>query len=198
VAIYQVQDAQKSRFICGGTIINERYVLTAAHCIVRPTQTLKARNFKIRVGAHDLKSSGFFVDVSEVKVHESYTATQHKNDIALFKLSVPLDFNALPNVAPVCLPKPDMEKNNLLGTLSNLVGWGTTSEGGKPSPVLQEVQVPITSNEECARAYRTLLGPTDQITADKQLCAAYPRGGKDTCQVLLFDDHHHHQDRHHL
>ncbi len=188
VVIYQITysndfSAPKTKFICGGTIISEKYILTAAHCIIRQTEVLGPKNFKIQIGAHDLKKSGFFADVSEIKVHEKYTITQHINDIALIKLSEPLDFEQMQNVRPVCLPTLEMEKYNLVGTMSYLVGWGTTSQGGRANHLLHEVQVPITNIEDCAKKYSILLSITDQIS-NNQLCASYPQGGKDTCQVL--------------
>ncbi len=157
--------------------------MTAAHCIIRQTEVLSPKNFKIQIGAHDLKKSGFFAEVSEIKVHEKYTISQHRNDIALMKLSEPLDFELLQNVRPVCLPTLEMEKDDLVGVMSYLVGWGTTSQGGRANHVLHEVQIPISNTDDCAKKYSLLLSIADQIT-DKQLCASYPQGGKDTCQVL--------------
>jgi secreted trypsin-like serine protease len=188
VVIYQITysndlSAPKTKFICGGTIISEKYILTAAHCIVRQTEVLGPRNFKIQFGAHDLKKSGFFSEISEIKVHEKYTISQHRNDIALMKLAVPLDFDSLQNVRPVCLPTLEMEKYNLVGTMSYLVGWGTTSQGGRANHVLHEVQIPISDVKDCAKKYSLLLSASDQVS-DNQMCASYPEGGKDTCQVL--------------
>ncbi|CAG2158278.1 unnamed protein product [Oppiella nova] len=184
VAIYQNSyktKKLKSRFICGGTIIAEWYVLSAAHCIVRQNEILTASNFKILIGAHDNKNSGFYADVQEIKIHENFIFGQHRNDIALFKLTQPLDFRHNKDIAPVCLPPPEIEGADLIGTMGTLVGWGTTSQGGKPSPVLQEVEVPISELEDCAKRYSSLLTVSDQIN-ENQLCASYPSGGKDSCQ----------------
>ncbi|CAG2103857.1 unnamed protein product [Medioppia subpectinata] len=131
VAIYQNSyktKKLKSRFICGGTVINEWYILSAAHCVVRQTEILTPNSFKILIGAHDNKNSGFYADVSEIKIHENFIFGQHRNDIALFKLTQSLDFRHNKDIAPVCLPPPEIESADLIGTMGTLVGWGTTSQ----------------------------------------------------------------------
>ena len=85
-------------------------------------------NFKLLIGAHDNKESGFFADVQEIKIHENFIFGQHRNDIALLKLAKPLDFRRDTHIAPVCLPPPAIEKADLVGTMGTLVGWGTTSQ----------------------------------------------------------------------
>ena len=132
VAIYQVtykgNKKVKSRFICGATLLSEWYVLTAAHCIVRQAEILTPNDFKLLIGAHDNKNSGFYANVQEIKVHENFIFGQHKNDIALFKLTEPLDFRHNSDIAPICLPPPEIEGADLVGTMGTLVGWGTVSQ----------------------------------------------------------------------
>ena len=59
--------------------------------------------------------------------------------------------------------------------METIVGWGVTSEGGEPPDVLQEAQVPMTTDAYCAGAY-------DDFDASTMVCAGYPQGGVDTCQ----------------
>ena len=58
-----------------------------------------------------------------------------------------------------------------------LIGWGTTSYSGQSSEVLLEVFLPIWKLNDCKSAYK-------QPITDKQLCAGYKQGGKDSCQVM--------------
>jgi len=172
VAVYM-----NGRFICGASIIKEKYVLCAAHCISQSNGIIPARSFKLRVGAHSLVNSGQLVDVSEHFVHENYNPTYQLNDIAIFKLASPLNFKQTKNIVPVCLPTPEVSTKNLVGQNATIVGWGTTSAGGRPTDTLRQVLVPIISNQECANSYG------QSMITSKQICAAYRKGGKDSCQV---------------
>ena len=60
-------------------------------------------------------------------------------------------------------------------TLEQIVGFGTTSEGGDTPDTLQKAQVPITTDAYCSNAYSS-------FEAQTQICAGYPQGGVDTCQ----------------
>ena len=161
--------------ICGGTIINEWYVLTAAHCCL----SLNPRDFKLKVGAYRLKDKGDIKDVDKITVHEGYSTSRHQNDIALFKLKSKISWR--PGVSPVCLPSLDMQRLDLTGRKSMLIGWGTTSFGGKVSNELREVDVPIVTNSKCSEANDHIFSGSDRIS-EKQICAGYDEGGKDTCQ----------------
>lgn len=186
-AVYQ-KGSSGTRFICGASIINELWVLCAAHCVVRSEGVLKPSNFQLRFGAHDLTkpNEGYFRDVDDIVAHESYRNDKHQADIAMFKLSEPLKWTK--DVAPICLPTPAMDHNEYVGELSTLIGWGTTKFGNqRASDILQEVEVPIVSTAECNANYSNgggmfPFGGNDQI-GKAHLCAGYPEGGKDTCQV---------------
>jgi trypsin len=60
-------------------------------------------------------------------------------------------------------------------TLETIAGWGTTTEGGDTPAVLQEAQVPITTDAYCAGAY-------SNFDPQTMVCAGFPQGGVDTCQ----------------
>ena len=60
----------------------------------------------------------------------------------------------------------------------NCVGWGHTSHGGSPSPLLKSVTVKMVGKEECRKAYSA-----NAIT-DRMICAGTREGGKDACQVV--------------
>lgn len=65
------------------------------------------------------------------------------------------------------------------GTSGVVTGWGTLKEDGKPSCSLQEVELPVISNERCRKS-----NYTSSMISDNMMCAGYPdMGGKDSCQV---------------
>lgn len=69
------------------------------------------------------------------------------------------------------------------GRLATAAGWGTLKEDGKPSCLLQEVQVPVLSNDDCRKT-----NYSSKMISDNMLCAGYPETGKkDSCQVEIFN-----------
>jgi len=159
--------------ICGGTIINERWVVTAAHCMGS-----SAYRYKVAVGYHRLVLSwtGEMIKVAKTFVHEDYPDSDYEvhDDIALLKLSKPLKFSKY--VQPICLPESGYEFEENQPFVS--VGWGTQSEGGMGSYWLRQVVVPLISDEVCSQ--RDYYGSA--LTKGKEFCAGYPKGKKDSCQ----------------
>lgn len=88
-------------------------------------------------------------------------------------------------VVPICLPlSPERRGANLENTSLFVAGWGRTTEGGKPSDVLQQVQLPVLNNNICKDRYRKQGKLIDEVNQfnDGVLCVGYLEGGKDSCQ----------------
>merc|ERR1711976_863421 len=133
---------------CGGSLINDRYVLTAAHCVY----DMRASDLSVRLGDHDISTSSetnhVTRSVSEIINHPRYQARTQKNDIALLKLSSPVTISS--TVLPVCLPP---QGSRYTGSKATVTGWGTLSSGGSSPDELQEVEVTVLSNIACRRSY---------------------------------------------
>ncbi|XP_073955187.1 uncharacterized protein [Choristoneura fumiferana] len=161
---------------CGGAIINEGWIATAGHCV----DDLLTSQIRIRVGEYDFSSVSEqypFVEqgVARKAVHPKYNFFTYEYDLALVKLENTLQF--APHISPICLPGSD---DLLVGENATVTGWGRLSEGGVLPSILQEVQVPIVSNERCKSMF--LRAGRHEFIPDIFLCAGHERGGHDSCQ----------------
>ncbi|XP_060849912.1 venom protease-like [Rhopalosiphum padi] len=168
---------------CGGTLVTNKHVLTAAHCIV-PHVKLTT----VRLGELDLNPNvqdnarPLDVPVERIIVHERYDRTRLINDIALLKLKYSVTFNDL--IQPICMPMTSKIKNiDMSRSLPFVAGWGTTEPvptySAPPVTTLMEVQVPMMSTADCAKVYSNA---PQVIIDDRVLCAGFPDGGKDSCR----------------
>ncbi|KAG8319392.1 hypothetical protein J6590_059428 [Homalodisca vitripennis] len=166
----------RGQFYCGGTIINDLYILTAAHCV----SNKKMSDLTVVVSEHNkatmAESTVEVRKVARILVHEGFNqGVKYNNDIALLKLDRRLEFRVA--VAPICLPYPDEQFSQALGRVT---GWGHTKEGGPSSMELRETHVAVMSNSACH--LRAGYGPT-KVTAN-MMCAGLMEGGRDTCQPI--------------
>ncbi|XP_014206306.1 chymotrypsin-2-like [Copidosoma floridanum] len=140
---YQVSLRAPSSHSCGGSIINKRWILTAAHCISgRP-----ANFFKVHAGSTKLDDPQAQVYQSEkVVYHEGYGQGLGVNDVGLIRVSRDIDFNE--KVQPIQLASEEFTKVDYLATLT---GWGRLTAGGRIPNNLQEINLKVIDNVACAK-----------------------------------------------
>ncbi|GBM55187.1 Proclotting enzyme, partial [Araneus ventricosus] len=116
---------------CGGALVTDRHVITAAHCVVtgRGSTTMSPNQLSVRRGAHDLRQSNepdsVDIPVEAVRRHEQFNPRTYKNDIAVLRLRRPVQFSD--HISPICLPYDSLTNDDLTGKTSTVTGFGTTS-----------------------------------------------------------------------
>ncbi|XP_043468490.1 chymotrypsin-2-like [Leptopilina heterotoma] len=160
---YQVSlqtNTKPSSFFCGGSILNENYVITAAHCVVGKN----AGSIKIVAGTINLLKPKDTYFVEKIITHEAYNANNSWiNDIALVKVKTPFVMNN--ETKNVILPKSDMVIND--NDVAVVSGFGRKWLGGPPSLELLLVDIFIANQSLCSERY----GMSGLNIYDSQVCA---------------------------
>jgi hypothetical protein len=143
-----ISSRKATEAFCGGALITDRHVLSAAHCSNR----IRVQDLYVRLGeysfeqANETRSRDFRVE--EIRQHVDFDMATYENDIALLKILRPAVFNSY--IWPICMPPIG---DTWDGKKAVVVGWGTQFFGGPHSSILMEVTVPVWKNEDCQKKY---------------------------------------------
>ncbi|XP_032585872.1 trypsin alpha-3 [Drosophila mojavensis] len=167
---YQASIQLNGQHICGGAIIGDYFILTAAHCFEEPWTEL---DYSVRLGATEHNTGGELLSLRQIIRHGAYNSQTHDNDLALLLLNAQLNYTETQQAVSLAGAGDTLT----LDTRLYVSGWGYQSEGGEEgvSPVLRYADVAHVEPGVCRRAYGKVLPITQHM-----LCAA--REGHDSCQ----------------
>ena len=185
----------KEWLICGATVISDRLLVTAAHCVLHLKSVHK---YKIILGSSSV-GSGVVYELSAMERHPAYKDYLPYNDIAILVTDRPMVISGQSHLRAACLPPPSMVKFEMSRKIGSIVGFGTLYFEGPIPITIQEAAVPIIDNKICTAVYGRNHDKRNKSTnddadesdladffvhgwLDSLICAGYGNGEVDACQ----------------
>ncbi|KAG6447784.1 hypothetical protein O3G_MSEX005192 [Manduca sexta] len=165
---HQVSYLFNEGILCGGFIVSERYIVTAAHCSSIITD---ASTIILRAGS-SYRQNGTIIPIAEVYTHPQFNNPPYDKDVGVLRTHYPINFTD--TIKPI--PLAPLGRRMRAYTYVEISGWGATQEGGPSPDRLREVRIPVVSYPQCFMSYPM------QLTRNMFCAGNYYFGRQGTCQ----------------
>lgn len=154
--------------ICGGSLLNRDWILTAAHCVS------SARHISIHLGAHRIANDTISepnrvvvpADLQSSVIHSGYNQLLALNDVALLRLQSSIQFSMF--IQPVRLPASN--SGSFVGRTVLASGWGRKyTQAGEHASELQWARLVVITNDDCRQSLSSI------AVRETTMCAIGPR-----------------------
>lgn len=178
-----VLESRQDLYVCGASLLDESWILTAAHCVddyIPYNSEGGERILKARLGEYDVSTTAEphrheEYPIRRIVLHPQFDNATLVNDIALLELESPA--RRKENIDAVCMPKKNDFKEGSKAKCY-VTGWGRMDEKSEHSVVLKEISVPLWNNPSCQNALRQQFGPGYTLPSTA-ICAGAE--GRDAC-----------------
>jgi len=173
--VYLIISDGESKFLCGGSMITETTVLTAAHCTYSAVEVEVAFFDRTEINTYaTINNVAEIITTSEIYNHGEYNEYTFENDVAILKLPRPPSSTNFYQLIEYQIPSGFILAEG--GKTAKIAGWGTIYSNGPTSDELLSAEVIISTDEECAAAYSVDFHPEEMI------CSSNTNPNRDSCQ----------------
>lgn len=178
VGIYRLKRLQNDQpeFICGGTILNPKVIISAAHCFwdslserAHPPELFRIVAGKFYHKFNDARESNNFQVLSVAQIHlpDTYYDVEalYADDVAVVILEKYIEFKSY--IAPICIDYDLFHEDRIVpsGTYGRVAGWGLEQSNGNPSDKLKTIELPVVDRIKCRKELSLSFRPF--LTSDK-------------------------------
>ncbi|KYM86389.1 Serine protease gd [Atta colombica] len=189
VAIYNlINDEFINKFMCAGSILTTRHVLTVAHCLKRGNNTIDLNNLYLAFGEFSLDQWYKTInrDVASYKIHPDYVYTTNSDsDLAILIMRLNVEYS--PFIKPICLWSGSTDLENVVDKTGYIVGWGRDDFGHLNTDERRMARVSIVSQADCLWSDSAFIS----LTSKRTFCAGLQDGNNCNADsgsgLVLFD-----------